>query len=110
VVPCPRQYGGGRRSTRVSARHVRTLFRSADADRPHAARRVVGKGISVPDVGLLDRLYKRNESLISSHHPLRETLITQTGVTAAGRRQMLVRTWNEAQHLAIHTWSPGTTA
>lgn len=38
-----------------------------------------GKFAKVPAVKYLDRLHRRNEYLISSHHPLRETIIKQTG-------------------------------
>lgn len=38
-----------------------------------------GKFERIPSIELLARLEKRNEFLIDSHHPLRETLIAQTG-------------------------------
>jgi hypothetical protein len=41
-----------------------------------------GKFDAVPAVTYLDRLFKRNEYLIMSNHPLRETLIHQTGPTS----------------------------
>jgi hypothetical protein len=37
--------------------------------------------------GLLERLSRRNEFLIESHHPLRETLILQTGHTVQARQK-----------------------
>src|SRR5262249_34564656 len=37
------------------------------------------KSARVPDLSSLERLFVRNEFLISSHHPLRETIILQTG-------------------------------
>jgi len=52
-------------------------------------RGVGGKFDLVPGVKLLARLSRRNEYLIESHHPLRETLMLQTGVTAAERTSML---------------------
>lgn len=52
-------------------------------------RGVGGKFDQLPSVELLERLYKRNEYLISSSHPLRETLISQTGNTAEKRQQFL---------------------
>lgn len=48
-----------------------------------------GKFDRVPASNLLERLYRRNEFLISSHHPLRETLISQTGLDAMQRRSYL---------------------
>jgi 5-methylcytosine-specific restriction endonuclease McrA len=44
-----------------------------------------GKFDRVPGEGLLARLHARNEFLIASHHPLRETLILQTGATELAR-------------------------
>jgi hypothetical protein len=41
-----------------------------------------GKFDRVPSFRLLERLNTRNEFLIASHHPLRETLMQQTGATA----------------------------
>jgi len=43
---------------------------------------------------LLERLYNRNEYLITSHHPLRETLIAQTGYTSDRRRDYLQNAYN----------------
>lgn len=49
-----------------------------------------GKFNRVPSLRLLKRLNTRNEFLIESHHPLRETLIAQTGANATERRDFLV--------------------
>ena len=48
-----------------------------------------GKFASLPSIPLLERLCSRNEYLITSHHPLRETLIAQVGNTSEKRRQYL---------------------
>ena len=40
-----------------------------------------GKFDRLPSIEFLERLFNRNEYLITSHHPLRETLISQTGNT-----------------------------
>jgi 5-methylcytosine-specific restriction endonuclease McrA len=48
-----------------------------------------GKFDRLPSVDLLNRLYNRNEYLVTSHHPLRETLIAQTGNTAEKRQSYL---------------------
>ena len=48
-----------------------------------------GKFEKLPSVSLLDRLYRRNEYLITSHHPLRETLIAQTGSSSERRQSYL---------------------
>lgn len=48
-----------------------------------------GKFDRLPSVKLLERLYQRNEYLITSHHPLRETLMMQTGITCDQRQNFL---------------------
>ncbi|MBW4564920.1 MAG: hypothetical protein KME32_28110 [Mojavia pulchra JT2-VF2] len=58
-----------------------------------------GKFDRLPNTKYLDRLHKRNEFLITSHHPLRETLIQQTGNTEQKRRYFLQSMYNTAQRL-----------
>lgn len=53
-----------------------------------------GKFDRLPSIKLLERLYQRNEYLITSHHPLRETLMMQTGITTEHRRQFLQDAYN----------------
>jgi hypothetical protein len=55
---------------------------------------------------LLSRLSKRNEFLIASHHPLRETLISQTGKTASERRSFLNDFYNRAEARLFNPWKP----
>lgn len=43
-------------------------------------RGVDGKFARIPEEKYLERLYRRNEYLIISHHPLREALVAQTGI------------------------------
>jgi hypothetical protein len=69
-------------------------------------RGVGGKSHSVPSIRLLERLSTRNEWFISSHHPLRETLIQQTGASAQKRRSFLSDFHAEAWKALIHTWEP----
>lgn len=69
-------------------------------------RGVGGKFASVPTIGLLERLHKRNEFLISSHHPLRETLILQTGGSEMQRTTFLNDFHNRAWKELIHQWEP----
>lgn len=54
---------------------------------PACNREQQGRFDRLPSVNLLKRFHIRNEYLITNHHPLRETLIAQTGLTepAAGR-------------------------
>lgn len=63
-----------------------------------------GKFESIPQLQLLQRLHTRNEFLISSHHPLRETLIKQTGKTELLRTQYLQQMDSRAIDLLIHRW------
>lgn len=65
-----------------------------------------GKFAKMPSLALLQRLYRRNEFLIASHHPLRETLIRQTGATTEKRRLFLQTRYDDALALLIHVWEP----
>ena len=69
-----------------------------------------GKGSRLPAVRFLDRLHARNEHLIASHHPLRDTLMLQTGTTEPSRALFLRRAYEEASQLLVHRWEPGTPA
>ncbi|MFC1545204.1 HNH endonuclease [Gemmatimonadota bacterium] len=65
-----------------------------------------GKAARVPAIHHLERLFKRNEYFISSHHPLRETIIRQTGNTSQARAQYHQHMHDEALTRLIHTWVP----
>lgn len=65
-----------------------------------------GKRARIAVVSLLQRLHARNEYLISSHHPLRETIIAQTGESEPNRRYFLQTRYRLARSLIIHTWQP----
>ena len=67
-----------------------------------------GKFDKVPELELLHRLHQRNSYLIHSHHPLRETLILQTGKSDAARISFLQDAHSAACLNRIHTWSPKT--
>lgn len=56
-----------------------------------------GKFDRLPDIKYLERLHTRNEFLINSHHPLRETLIRQTGNTEPERRKFLLDNYRAAR-------------
>jgi 5-methylcytosine-specific restriction endonuclease McrA len=64
------------------------------------------KSARVPALPLVERLHRRNEYLIGSYHPLRDTLIAQTGPTTAARRHYLQSAYNDAVDRLIHTWTP----
>lgn len=57
-------------------------------------RGVNGKFDRLPTTELLERLFTRNEYLITSHHPLRETLIAQTGMKVTKRQEYLQEAYN----------------
>ncbi|MEJ7931627.1 hypothetical protein WG922_16770 [Ramlibacter sp. AN1015] len=65
-----------------------------------------GKFDKVPAEYLLERLHARNEFLIGSHHPLRETLIMQTGLTEGARRSFLRDFDGRAVRHLVHRWRP----
>jgi 5-methylcytosine-specific restriction endonuclease McrA len=68
-------------------------------------RGVRGKSARVPQLKYLERRHKRNNFLIESHHPLRETLIAQTGQTEALRQRYLQDQYANAKLLLIHDWT-----
>lgn len=70
----------------------------------HCNRGKNGKFAQIPVIKYLERLYKRNEFLISSHHPLRETIIKQTGKTEPERKTFLNNIDRRAIHMLIHRW------
>lgn len=65
-----------------------------------------GKSAKLPSLKLLERLHTRNEFLVTSHHPLRETLIRQTGVNPQDRIGFLQFQHTEAKGILIHEWEP----
>ena len=58
-----------------------------------------GKFARIPEERYLERLYRRNEYLIVSHHPLREALIAQTGVSPRDRWRFLKKVDERATEL-----------
>jgi hypothetical protein len=65
-----------------------------------------GKFASIPSIRLITRLNKRNNYLIDSHHPLRETLLHQTGATEMEREGFLQRHLDAAVDSIGHIWEP----
>ncbi len=65
-----------------------------------------GKFARVPQRKYLYRLQTRNNYLIDSHHPLRETLINQTGVTEEQRGVFLRQQYRDAIDRLSHQWAP----
>jgi 5-methylcytosine-specific restriction endonuclease McrA len=71
-------------------------------------RGVGGKFDQLPTQPLLERLHTRNEFYINSHHPLRETLINQTGKNTTNRIRFLNSNYTIAKstELINSSWSP----
>jgi hypothetical protein len=67
-------------------------------------RGVGGKFDAIPTIKLLERLHRRNEFLISSHHPLRETLIRQTGRSEQQRKSFLNEFHIKSYKWQLNTW------
>ncbi|MFB3168467.1 HNH endonuclease domain-containing protein [Neobacillus sp. 179-C4.2 HS] len=65
-----------------------------------------GKFARLPQQHLLERLHKRNEYLIESNHPLKETLIMRTGASARDRRRFLESRYDFAKTLKKPEWAP----
>jgi hypothetical protein len=66
-----------------------------------------GKFDKIPELKYLNRLHKRNEFFIESHHPLRETLINQTGKTLKHRTAFLQNMYKESRNqIVVSTWKP----
>jgi hypothetical protein len=65
-----------------------------------------GKFAGLPELRYLERHHRRNEFLIESHHPLRETLIGQTGASEPVRRSFLQRVYSASKELLVQSWRP----
>lgn len=69
-----------------------------------------GKSDKLPKMKFLERLNIRNNYLISSHDPLRQVLLSQTGITQSKRFNFLNKNYNLAIETLIHnTWEPKKT-
>jgi hypothetical protein len=69
-------------------------------------RGVSGKSDRIPALELLYSLHKRNEYLIKSDHPLKETLMNQTGKTEIQRRKFLNAIYQQIQLNPSMAWRP----
>ena len=65
-----------------------------------------GKFAQLPELRFLERLHTRNSFYIESHHPLRETLILQTGTSEPERRRFLQETYRQSKELLVQNWRP----
>jgi hypothetical protein len=73
----------------VQWRHVRLVLACPRCNGWHE------KSNRPPAAKYVARLHRRNEFLIASHHPLRPTLLAQTGPTATARIATLQRASSE---------------
>ena len=63
-----------------------------------------GKFAAVPAARLVARLNERNNWLVDSHHPLRETILLQTGTDVESRASFLRSRQKIALDALIHEW------
>jgi hypothetical protein len=69
-------------------------------------RGLKGKFDRIPSLRLLEILHARNEYLIGSHHPLRETLMNKTGTRLNIRVAFLKGIYNKVQLNPATAWEP----
>lgn len=73
---------------------------------PECNRGVGGKFARIPAREYLERLHRRNEYLVTSHHPLREAIISQTGASPQGRWDYLRKAYSDAEEALLGAkWS-----
>jgi hypothetical protein len=65
-----------------------------------------GKLGVLPELFYVERLFQRNEFLIASHHPLRETLMARTGATLQSRHHFLDDAYRSSVKLLVQRWRP----
>jgi hypothetical protein len=65
-----------------------------------------GKFARIPAPALIARLHERNNWLVDSHHPLRETIILQTGADTDTRASFLRMRQRTALDALVHEWQP----
>jgi hypothetical protein len=65
-----------------------------------------GKFARVPSLRLVERLRDRNNWLVESHHPLRETIMAQAGASRLRRDGFLREMDTRAITALIHRWEP----
>lgn len=69
-----------------------------------------GKFAAVPSPRLVERLHERNNWLVDSHHPLRETIMLQMGADAKARASFLRARQRIALDALVHEWEPKAVA
>ena len=62
------------------------------------------KSDSCPDISYVYDIHDRNENMIQSHHPLRESIIARTGRNESKRREFLQTCYETAKRSLSHSW------
>lgn len=73
---------------------------------PVCNRGAAGKSDRLPHGEFLEMLWQRNEKLIASHHPLRESIIATTGNSPASRLEFLRLVQTRATEHTRAEWRP----
>ena len=73
---------------------------------PSCNRGEGGKFDRLPRADFLESLWQRNERLIASHHPLRESIISTTGSSPSARLDSLRSVQSRATEYARAEWRP----
>jgi hypothetical protein len=66
----------------------------------------LSKSNKMPDFGVVERVYQRNEYYIHSNHPLKDAIIRATGMTVRERASTVRSAFNDASDLMPTSWSP----
>lgn len=69
-------------------------------------RGTLGKFDKIPEIIFVENLNKRNNYYIESHHPLRETILNQTGRTINDRKIFLNKFYKDAVNKIPTKWKP----
>lgn len=59
---------------------------------------------ALPSEHYIEKLIQRNERLILSNHPIRETLISKLGSTPLQRRRSVLKVYDDARIVVPYTW------
>ena len=94
---------------RLPMRQVREVLRLRHACGQSERQIAAAIGISRTTVAEYLRratVHQRNNWLVDSHHPLRETIILQTGLEADARASFLRARQRIALDALVHEWQP----
>ena len=66
----------------------------------------LSKSNKMPEYGVVERVYQRNEYYIHSNHPLKDAIKAATGNTAVERRDTVQSAFDDAGKWMTTSWSP----